>query len=366
MTIPSLPRALTTLLLGVLLASTLAGCSEEECPPTEGAMCAASCDAPSDVVSFQCVDGEWKCPDDHPVPMSVVGKCCSMASGTEIAPTCSNGILSCPSATFEAFQCTCSPTEPCGTTDGIISLFCDYPDNDCGENGPGRCSMHPPMLAPDAVGVCSCDGTIHLSPTAAANEGLDIAPATTCAHHVTYEPCGPYFCYVPLTRCEQLVSGDPDKGYACLSNACISNADCAEDQFCERAPGDLDCTFEGLCKPMPTSCDPLPAPVCGCDGKVYSNTCEAALEKQGTQLVTACQTPAGYFPCGDVFCAKGTYCSGQGSGTFDYPIEYACIPLPAACTEGGATPSCACIEDDVCAPACMQSADGDLSLVCTL
>jgi hypothetical protein len=146
----------------------------------------------------------------------------------------------------------------------------------------------------------------------------------------------------------------------------LTNAECADDQFCERAPGDLDCTFSGLCKPKPTSCDPLPAPVCGCDGKVYSNTCEAALERQGTQLVTACQTPAGHFPCGDRFCAKGTYCSGQGSGTFDYPLEYACIPLPPACTELGATPSCACITDDVCAPACTQSPDGDLSLICTL
>ena len=60
-----------------------------------------------------------------------------------------------------------------------------------------------------------------------------------------------------------------------MAACCQENSDCPPDSFCIKAPG--DCEGEGVCiekKSVP--CDVVTEPVCGCDGKIYDNVCEAA------------------------------------------------------------------------------------------
>jgi len=66
---------------------------------------------------------------------------------------------------------------------------------------------------------------------------------------------------------------------------CASFLDCPDGQFCETAEG--DCLGSGVCTPLPDLCFGDYVPVCGCDGRTYSNECVAhyngiSVEFQGT------------------------------------------------------------------------------------
>ena len=99
----------------------------------------------------------------------------------------------------------------------------------------------------------------------------------------------------------------------------------------------------GECAPRPTNCDSQSPMVCGCDGKVYSNVCDAAqmgVDIAGSAAVD-CAPPEGMFGCGYTFCQKGEeYCVDVFEGGWH------CEPLPEECKAPDATCTCLGFDED--------------------
>ena len=143
----------------------------------------------------------------------------------------------------------------------------------------------------------------------------------------------------------------------------IAGIQCAENQFCD-FPDDMCGAADGAgtCAPRPDVCDQVLDPKCACDGKVYNNACEA--QKAGADIGTlgGCPAPAGQFPCGAGFCAKGQqYCQVDVSDVGGIPNGYGCKPLPADCSQAGAT--CDCLAGQPCGNMCQQ-VDGGFVVTC--
>ncbi|HYP87149.1 MAG TPA: hypothetical protein VEQ59_03335, partial [Polyangiaceae bacterium] len=71
------------------------------------------------------------------------------------------------------------------------------------------------------------------------------------------------------------------------AHRCAANDYCAyfEGQMCGRADA------SSYCKPRPTACGEVAAPVCGCDGTTYDNACSAHRAGVGVDSSAACPHP---------------------------------------------------------------------------
>jgi hypothetical protein len=142
---------------------------------------------------------------------------------------------------------------------------------------------------------------------------------------------------------------------------------CPEGEYCtheECSPGSL------VAFPCATvsSCHAENWPVCGCDGEVYADACEA---REATRLnrcyggkcplapiTSSCATPDGYFRCGLVFCRLGAE-SCDHSGCFSKWHTFACVPMVPACA---ANPTCPCVEQHVPSAICSEDDLGGVTL----
>lgn len=140
--------------------------------------------------------------------------------------------------------------------------------------------------------------------------------------------------------------------------ACV----CGPDEFCDWNTNGCGLRFEeGVCAARPPACDQVLDPVCGCDGEVYGNACEAA--SQGVDVAEAggCAPPEGMFPCGFRFCSEGAeFCVVEVSDVGGLPDGFGCAALPPGCDP----PGCACLADVPCGELCEQLPSGDLVVTC--
>lgn len=122
---------------------------------------------------------------------------------------------------------------------------------------------------------------------------------------------------------------------------------CGEGEYCHYDE-DLMCGAAdhlGTCKPLPEACIEIFAPVCGCDGQTYSNSCFANMA--GTSVVHEgeCDAPPPAGECGGLAglaCDAGEYChyeEDQMCGAADQLGT--CQPQPEVCIELFA-PVCGC------------------------
>ncbi len=155
------------------------------------------------------------------------------------------------------------------------------------------------------------------------------------------EPCGAYDLYLP-------------------NNACVSNGDCGEDQFCFFVePASCGEVAAGLCFPTPLGCEEVPeSPVCGCDGETYANQCEAELGGVATRRPEG-EVPCNVQPvCGDGNVDPGEQCDGgnlagatcvsQGFVGGSLGCTEECTYDTSSCVpQGGGGGGFECVEEDI-------------------
>jgi hypothetical protein len=121
-------------------------------------------------------------------------------------------------------------------------------------------------------------------------------------------------------------------------------AQCAEGSFCNfpvsAACGSFDAP--GVCEPLPEACIEIFAPVCGCDGQTYDNSCFAAAAGVSVSAEGACEPEPGA-ACGSrglPECSEGLFCA--------FPPDADCGrgDRPGVCAERAE--ACILIFDPVC------------------
>jgi hypothetical protein len=146
--------------------------------------------------------------------------------------------------------------------------------------------------------VCGCDGKTYGNACGASVVGVSVASKGECGSN-------------PGTACGGL------KGIACEKG-----------QYCDFPPEATCGTADqsGTCTAIPDACDASLKPVCGCDGKTYSNACTAALAGISVSKDGACTTGK---VCGGIL---GTQCANKN--------EYCNYSLEAACGQGDMQGTC--------------------------
>lgn len=199
----------------------------------------------------------------------------------------------------------------------------------CAADGAGSDSQaaRGPIGKADLVGSCAatdCDG-----PALGGNCYCDDA----CTE---YGDC----CGDRVEVCEQPVSP------TCGGFAALSCGDAG--MYCHYEP-EASCGAgdqSGTCRELPQACTEQLAPVCGCNGQTYSNSCFAALGGASVAHDGACEEPnGGASQCGGhlgLACGEDQYCDYGTVGTCGATdVLGTCRSVPEVCTEEYA-PVCGC------------------------
>ncbi|MFO0744605.1 MAG: Kazal-type serine protease inhibitor domain-containing protein [Myxococcota bacterium] len=329
--------------------------------------CAKVCDG---IAGIACDDGQF-C--DHPA-----GEC-DVADGqgtcveqSDVCPLFYRPVCGCDDKTY-GNDCERISAGVQKDHDGACQAACketaDCPDPDhqlCKQDGcglPGVCVERPIACTKEYDPVCGCDGQTYGNACEAWAHGVTVASQGECfCGGLIGHACGEHeFCdwapggcdiadnvgqcvevpavcpdvWMPVcgcdgktysSDCDRLQAGvEKDRDGACEPPACHDNGQCRDGEWCARAT----CDAAGTCQPKPEACPDVWMPVCGCDGKTYSNKCDAAANGVPVKYEGECSTV-----CGGIIgatCPDGQFCDPY-PGQCDFSDgQGECVPQGDVC-----------------------------------
>jgi hypothetical protein len=275
---------------------TLACSACEEPCETRPTFTPAATPTPSPTASSSSCDVTNPCPQ---------GAFCELPAGACATALDSGVCVDVPSVCFDTFEVVCG-------CDGLTY------GNDCIRRA-ARVQKAFDGACPDeeCSNACDCYATRTFA-TSCPLECANCGNFWTCEEGRCLEHCG----VIPFDVCDQL---------------CFANDACGVDEYCRKPVG--QCAGLGACEARPVGCPDVVDPVCGCDGKTYSNECDAAdagvaIEHRGA-CAQVCGTIAG------LTCPKGQFCELPAAMCDVADLAGQCLDVPDACP-AVVDPVCGC------------------------
>ncbi len=155
---------------------------------------------------------------------------------------------------------------------------------------------------------------------------------------------------------------NPDGGGSGLSCGGFGGELCPANEFCDFGTNSCGASDEtGTCRARPVSCPDFFDPVCGCDGQIHGNECDANAVGVDLNASGGCPLDATQFACGPRACQRGAeFCQRAGSDIGGEPDSFACLTLPQTCS----SPTCSCLAGESCGTNCVDEGNGALTVTC--
>ena len=235
--------------------------------------------------------------------------------------------------------------------------YCDWEDDSCGVSGSlGTCRSRAVLC--NFAPTCACDGERYVDACEAAAAGADVnrngcaEPGGCSAMDVMIHfeipcACWPRY-YWDGTDCSMICEcscsgSDCGRLFAtemeCLTafSGCLvpcgptTGTVCASDSYCGYQDNSCGASAPGFCRPRPAGCGDHFAPTCGCDGRTYTNDCEALASGSAIWFMQSipmetCPPPAG--DCRTSGCTVPEICRPTPCPSGN---EYLCLTPDAIC-----------------------------------
>jgi hypothetical protein len=161
----------------------------------------------------------------------------------------------------------------CGTIAGLScsnGTYCELPPASCNvADAAGTCTVKPQVCSAIAAPVCGCNGKTYTNDCARQNAGVSKATDGTC-------PTGAGGDGGNNGTGGNSGGGGGGGGGGGSGTFCggLLGASCSNGTYCEFPSSSCgNNSASGVCTVKPDVCSTIATPVCGCDGKIYSNDC---------------------------------------------------------------------------------------------